>query len=86
MRTPRQTKLRRAVLSALACVPANYLMSEPTVLADAARLAAPRPSVDELKTELAACNTDGLVYGRPGEDAMKWKLTEAGHAWIDENP
>ncbi len=86
MRTPRQTKHRRAVLDALSVIPANYLLPEGTLLGDAARLVAPRPSDDELRVEIREANTALLIYGRAGEDSMRWKITEAGRAWLDENP
>jgi hypothetical protein len=67
-------------------VPANYLLRQDTLIADAQRLVAPRPAANEIEAEIEAANADQLIRGREGEDAMRWKLTDAGHLWLEENP
>jgi hypothetical protein len=86
MRTARQTNIRRAVLSALDAVPGGYLLPDDMLRADAARLVTPRPTTAELDAELAAADAARLILGVPGEEATKWKLTDAGRAWLAEHP
>lgn len=86
MRTPRQTKLRRALLQALAAVPAGYLLPDDLVRAESARLVVPAPTTSELDAEIRAADTERLILGVQGEDSVKWKLTDAGRAWLVEHP
>ena len=86
MRDPRQTKIRRAILTALAVIPQGFLLPQDTLFGDTARLVLPPPSLAEFERELNAAQLARLVAGTAGEDAMKWKLTDAGRLWLDENP
>ena len=86
MRTARQTKVRRAVLKALECVPADFLLPEDTLRADARRLVLPAPTTAELDYEIAVADAQRLITGVQAEDSTKWKLSDGGRAWLAENP
>lgn len=86
MRTRRQTDLRRALLLALSYVPASHLLREDTLCADAARMVSVRPTQAELGAEISAADAENLITGILGEDCRKWKLSDAGRAWLAENP
>ena len=80
MRTTRQTTLRRTLLEVLTLMPVGILTTDRLLRADATRLVAPRPTTAELDAEIAAADTDRLLVGVQGEDAVKWKITDAGRA------
>jgi len=86
MRTPRQTDLRRALLTVLANVPSGYLLPTPLVQSGAARVVIPEPTTTEFEGELRAADSARLIVGVVGEDATRWKLTDAGRAWLAEHP
>ena len=85
MRTHRQTRIRRAILTALSAVPAGYLLPDDLLRIEAARYLQPRPTTAELDAEIGAADTERLVVGIPGEEVIKWKLSDAGRAWLAEN-
>lgn len=86
MRTDRQTKIRRALLDALDNIPVWALMPEATLRADARRLVQPAPTSAEMDYEIAVADAQKLITGVTAEDSTKWKLSDAGRAWMAENP
>lgn len=86
MRTPRQLSIDRAVLSALAAVPADMLLGEDTLRADAARIARPRATTAELDDSLRHLDEKRRIAGIAGESAMQWQITDAGRLWLAQNP
>jgi hypothetical protein len=86
MRTSRETSLRRALLQALRSVPAGYLLTDDILRADAARMVAPAATTAELDEEIRAADTARLIVGIPGEDAVRWQITDAGRVWLTMHP
>ena len=85
MRTPRQTTIDRAVLAALSAVPAEMLLSEDTLRADAARIAQPRATTAELDDSIQYLDTKRRIAGIDGEASMQWQITDAGRLWRAQN-
>lgn len=86
MRTPRQTDLRRAILTVLAALPTGYLLPTDLVSSGAARIVIPEPTTAEIESEIRFADVGRLIVGVVGEDSTRWKLTDAGHAWLAEHP
>ena len=85
MRTPRQTTIDRAVLAALSAVPADMLLGEETLRADAARVAHPRATTIELDDSIHYLDTKRRLAGIAGESAMQFQITDAGRLWLAQN-
>ncbi len=86
MRTTRQLKIDRAVLHALALIPEGYLAPQSLLHGDAARLVLPRPSTAELDEAVAHADASHRIVGVHGEEGVKWKISDAGRAWLAEHP
>ncbi len=86
MRTPRQTTIRRAILTSLAHLPAGYMLPTDLLQRDVARLVPQEPTTSEFEAELRAADTEHLIVGIAGEDAIRWKNTDSGRAWLAEHP
>lgn len=86
MRTPRQTKILRAILLALRSIPQGYLLPDSVLRADASRVCIPRPTTAELDDGIATADADRLITGVQGQEETKWKISESGLAWLSENP
>ena len=78
-------KLRRGLLQALAAIPPGYLLPEDTLRADAARVVIPRPTTAALDQELAALDSQRLIIGVDTEEGRKWRIADAGRAWLAEH-
>lgn len=84
MRTARQTDIRRALLSALeAC--GTWLLPDALLRGNASRQLVPPPTTAELDVEIRAADTEHLMTGVQAETGPKWKLADAGRAWLAEN-
>lgn len=84
MRTARQTDIRRALLSALeAC--GTWLLPDALLRGNASRQLVPPPTTSELDAEIRAADTEHLMTGVQAETGAKWKLADAGRAWLAEN-
>jgi hypothetical protein len=86
MRTPRDIDLQRAILTALAAVPADLLLGDETLRADAARLVHPRAAHAELDAGIAYLDGKRRIAGITGETGMIWQITDAGRLWLAQNP
>lgn len=86
MRTPRQTAIRRSLLTSLSHLPAGYMLPTDLVQKDTARTVPQEPTTSEFEAELRAADTEHLIVGIAGEDATRWKITDAGRAWLVEHP
>lgn len=86
MRTPRQTKILRALLWALKSIPQGYLLPDSVLRADASRVCLPRPTQAELDEGISTADCDRLITGVQGQEETKWKISEQGLAWLSENP
>lgn len=87
MRTVRQTRIRRALLQALANIPAEYTLRDDLLRGEAARLVpAPAPTTVELDAEIHACDIARLCVSVPGEEAVQYQITDAGKLWLAKNP
>jgi hypothetical protein len=82
MRTARETAIRRALLQALRAVPAGYLLPDDILRADAGRMVAPAATTAELDGEIRDADKARLIVGIPGEDDIRWQVTDAGRAWL----
>ena len=84
MRTARQTDIRRALLLALeAC--GSWLLPDALLRGNASRQLVPAPTTAELDAEIRAADTEHLMTGVQSETGAKWKLADAGRAWLAEN-
>lgn len=86
MRTSRQIKILRALLLALKVIPKAFLLPDSILRTDASRVCLPRPTTAELDEGIASADHDRLIVGVQGEEEAKWKITDAGLAWLAENP
>jgi hypothetical protein len=86
MLTPRLLAVCRAVLTALAAVPADLLLGEATLRADAARMVTPRATTAELDTALGYLDGKRRIAGLNGETGMQWTINDAGRLWLAQNP
>jgi hypothetical protein len=53
---------------------------------EAARLVIPRPTDAELREQTGAADAALQITGIVGDDGLKWKLADAGRAWLAEHP
>lgn len=84
-RTRRQQQIDRAILQSLADVPEGYLMTTTLLEADAAPLVpGPAPFSSEWAEALRHADTARRVVCIQTEDGPKWKITDAGRAWLAE--
>lgn len=86
MRSPRDIDLERAILTALNAVPADLLLGEETLRADAARLTRPRATNAELDAALRTLDTRRRIDGIVGENGPQWQINDAGRLWLAKNP
>jgi len=86
MITPRELAIDRAILTALAAVPADMLLGDATLQADAARMVQPRPSVGEIIMRVRALDARLRIQGIAGETEMEWQITPQGRLWLSRNP
>lgn len=86
MSTPREISLDRAILSALAAAPADLLLDDATLRADAARGTQPRASTAELDARLRWLDARRRIAGLAGETGHLWQITDAGRLWLAQNP
>lgn len=86
MLNARDVSIDRAILSALAAVPADMLLGEDTLRADAARITLPRATTTELDARLRYLDEKRRIAGIRGEVRMQWQLTDAGRLWLTQNP
>ena len=86
MLTPRQASLDRAILAALCAVPADLLLSDATLRADAARGVTPRATTAELDARLIYLDAHRRIAGLQGETSHEWQITTAGRLWLAQNP
>lgn len=84
--THREVKLMRAVLAALAAVPADLLLVDEVLRADAARMLAPRATVAEMDWAIHAAEKQRRIAGIVGELGPQWQITAAGRLWLAQNP
>lgn len=80
-RTPRQLSADRAILEALAQVPAGHLLLDSILRADVSRIVQPRPSTAELDEAIAHADTSRRIVGTPDDIGMLWELTAVGRSW-----
>ncbi len=85
MRTARQLSTDRAVLLALSAVPADMLLSDETLRADAARIVHPRATAIELDESLSWLDVKRRIAGLAGENGTQWQITDAGRLWLAQN-
>ena len=78
--------MKRALLRTLAeC--GDYLLRESALFEQATlKVDFLDPTLSELKSALRAAEAAQLVLGIAAERDRKWKLTDAGRAWLAENP
>ena len=86
MLSPREISVSRALLAALAAVPADCQLSEATLHADAARGCHPRATTEELEAGLAYLAVKGRAAHLATETGMLWEITSAGRLWRKQNP
>ena len=86
MRTSRELSIDRAVLAALAALPADLLLGDETLRADAARIARPRATTAEIDDSLRHLDEKRRIAGLAGEAGMLWQITDAGRLWRVQNP
>lgn len=84
--SPRQIKIDRALLAALAAVPADLLLDDETLRADAARMVTPRATTTELDERIGYLDTHRRIAGIEGDTGMSWQITKAGRLWLAQNP
>ena len=84
--TVRVLNIRRALLQALKNMPQGILMPTHMLFADARRLVLPAPTAAELEEELQAADDVRLITGITTDEGTKWKLSDAGRAWLAEHP
>jgi hypothetical protein len=84
--TPRDIKVHRAILNALKAMPADILLPDDLLRADVARLVFPRPTLVEVDQQLLDCERDRHITGIYTDEGTKWKLADAGRAWLAEHP
>ncbi len=85
MRSPRDIEIERAILTALSNVPADLLLDESTLRADAARAARPRATTVELDAALSFLDQRRRIAGIAGETEMQWQITHVGRLWLAQN-
>jgi hypothetical protein len=86
MLTPRQLKIDRAILAALAAVPVDLLLDEETLCADAARMVTPRATTAELDERVRYLDSHRRIAGIPTETGTSWQITASGRLWLQQNP
>lgn len=82
---PRQLKIRRGLLQALAAIPPGYLLPEAVLMADTRRVVLPYPMVSEFEEALNACDIARLIVGIDSDEGRKWQISDAGRAWLAEH-
>ena len=86
MLTPRQISIDRAILTALAAMPAEMLLLEEVLRADASRMVPVRPTTVEFDERLRYLDGRRRIAGLEGESSMQWQITDAGRLWRALNP
>jgi len=86
MLTPREIKIRRAVLLSARNMPEDILLSDEMLRADANRLVLPRPTTAELDQQIAAADCARQLIGIPSDEGVQWQLSIAGRAWLVAHP
>jgi hypothetical protein len=86
MRTPRQIEIDRCLLLALASIPEEYVHRDATLRADICRCVDPVPTTAEIDAAIRHADTRRRITGILTEDGFKWKIADAGRAWLAENP
>ena len=86
MPTLRQIQIARALLAALSAVPADLLLAEEVLRADAARMVTPRPTTAEVDAQIRYLDEKRRIAGIAGESGMSWQITDAGRLWRAQNP
>lgn len=86
--TRRQLSLRRAVLLvARDFTDARHIAPEDLLRGEAARLTVPpTPTTAELDEAIRGADAARLILGVSTDEGVKWKLTDAGRAWLAEHP
>jgi hypothetical protein len=84
--TTREVKIHRALLAALHDIPGNLMLPDDLLRAEAARLVVPRPTASELDAQLLNAERERRITGVYTEEGTKWKLADAGRAWLAEHP
>ena len=84
--THRQLSIDRAILAALAAVPASMLLPEDILRPDAGRMVRPQPTMEEMDERLRYLNGQRRIAGLDGETGMQWQITDAGRLWRAQNP
>lgn len=84
-RTARQYRLDRAIARVLANCGA-YLLPQSALIDEVGLLVtAPRPAQSEVEESIKHHDSSGRLTGIQGETETKWKLSDAGRAWHQEN-
>lgn len=81
MDTLRTLQLDLALLTALAAMPADRLLGEATLRADAARQVTPRATTIELDARIRYLDERRRIAGIHGEHERLWQITDLGRLW-----
>lgn len=81
----RSLSIRRALLKVLRNLPDGILLPEELLRIEAARLVVPRPTTSELVEQVLEADVAHQIIGIPTDEGTKWKLAQAGRAWLAEH-
>ena len=84
MRTTRQHRLDRACLRVLANC-GDYLLPDANLRDEIGMLVVPSPTTAELDDTIRHHDSSRRLIGVQGETGTKWKLNDAGRAWLAEH-
>ncbi len=63
----------------------SYLLPRSLLCGEAARLVVPPPTVAEVESAIAYHELQRRIVGVTGETEAKYKITDAGRAWLAEH-
>jgi hypothetical protein len=85
MRTRRQIKIAVACAKELVDCGSSYLLPDDAMREGIAMRVIPRPTTAEVDEVIKHLDSERRILGIPAEDGTRWKLTDVGRAWLQEN-
>ena len=82
MRTSRQINLDRTLLLALDSIPEEFLLPDTALRTDLGHVVVPTPTTAEIDDAIRRADTSRRITGISTEDGIKWKIADAGRAWL----